>query len=477
MKKRSELFFNAVQVPLDAIMILLAALSAFIFRNVPEILALKPKLYTFSLHEYIEVVLVVVPLFLIIFALEGLYDLRVTRKFWKEALKVFLATSIGLVVIIVSIFLKREWFSSRFIILAGWLLAVIYVTLGRYILQSIQKYLLKKKGLGVHRVLLIGSNHKMDRIGRIIKKNLQMGYKIVGHFDSGSVHGIKELRKQVGIDEIILCDSSLTDSEQEKLIDYCAINNIAYKFIPTTLQTSRFEAGIFIGEPIIEIKHTQLDGWGKILKRTYDIISSIILIVIFSPLMLLIALAIRIESMFENRKGGPTIYKNERIGANGKKFNVFKFRYMKWEFCTDPNTPEGRKALEYEKELIEKKSIKKGPLYKIKNDPRKTKVGAFIEKYSLDELPQFFNVLKGDMSLVGPRPHQQREVDKYNEYHRRLLTIRPGVTGMAQVSGRSDLEFEDEYKLDVFYIENWSLWQDIQICLKTVLVVFKKRRN
>ena len=191
----------------------------------------------------------------------------------------------------------------------------------------------------------------------------------------------------------------------------------------------------------------------------------------------LVALLIKLESFAEQKKAGPIIYKNERIGGDGKKFDVFKFRYMKWEMCTDPNTKEGRKAIEYEKELIAKKSLRKGPLYKIKNDPRKTKVGAFIEKYSIDELPQFFNVLKGDMSLVGPRPHQQREVEKYSEYHRRLLTIKPGVTGMAQVSGRSDLQFEDEYKLDVYYIENWSLWQDIQICLKTVLVLFKRRRN
>ena len=193
--------------------------------------------------------------------------------------------------------------------------------------------------------------------------------------------------------------------------------------------------------------------------------------------MALVALLIKIESFFEKKKGGPIIYKNERIGGAGKKFEVLKFRYMKWDMCTDPNTPEGRQAIEFEKKLIEKRSLKQGPLYKIKNDPRKTRIGAFIERYSIDELPQFFNVLKGEMSLVGPRPHQQREVEKYSEYHRRLLTIKPGVTGLAQVSGRSDLEFEDEYKLDVYYIENWSLWQDIQICLKTVLVLFKRRRN
>ena len=477
MKKRSELFFSAIQVPMDGIMMLLAALSAFAIRNIPEIKALKPKLYNFSLDNYLHVILIIIPIALFIYAMEGLYNLKVTRKFWQETMKVFSATSIFLVVIIVTIFLKREWFSSRFIILAGWVLTVVYVTMGRYILQKIQRYLLETRSIGVHRLLLIGRNGKMDRILKLVRGNTSLGYRIVGHIDTGSIRAIREIKEERGVDEIIICDALLTDEEQEKLIDYCAINNISYKFIPTTLQTAKFEAGIFNGEPIIEIRHTPLEGWGKILKRAFDIVSSTIFIIILSPLMLVVALLIKLESFFEESNGGPIIYKNERIGSDGKKFNVYKFRYMKWEFCTNPNTPEGIKALEYEKKLIEELSIKKGPLYKIKNDPRKTKIGAFIEKLSIDELPQFFNVLRGEMSLVGPRPHQEREVAKYNEYHRRLLTIKPGVTGMAQVSGRSDLEFEDEYKLDVFYIENWSLWQDIQICLKTVLVLFKKRRN
>ena len=133
---------------------------------------------------------------------------------------------------------------------------------------------------------------------------------------------------------------------------------------------------------------------------------------------------------------------------------------------------------EFEKNLIAERNTRQGGvLYKIKDDPRRMKVGVVIERYSLDELPQFFNVLKGDMSLVGPRPHQEREVDRYAEYHRRLLTIKPGVTGMAQVSGRSDLAFEDEYRLDVFYIENWSLWMDVLICLKTAGALLKRRKN
>lgn len=469
--KRSELFFSAIQVPIDFLMIVLAAISSYAIRNVPEVLALKPKLYNFSFDKYMEVVLLVVPFFILIYAIEGLYNIRSTRKFWKEGLRVFSATSIGLVIVIVTIFLKREWFSSRFVILSAWMLGVFYVVLARYAVQLFQKWLLRKKGIGVHRVLLIGRNGKMDTIAKIILQDKNLGYKVVDQIETASLRVIKEIRQNRGIDEIILCEPSVTDAEQEKLIDFCAIQNIKFKYIPTTLQTLKFETGVLNGEPMIEVKNTPLDGWGRILKRIFDIIASIFGIVISSPILLLTAIAVKLDSR------GPIIYKNERIGNDGKKINVYKFRYFKNEFCTDPNTSEGRKAIELENELIKTQSVRKGPLYKIKNDPRKTRVGKIIERYSIDELPQFFNVLFGSMSLVGPRPHQKREVEKYMEYHRRLLTIKPGVTGMAQVSGRSDLDFEDEYKLDLYYIENWSLWLDIQICLKTIGVLFRKRKN
>jgi len=469
--KRSELFFSALQVPVDFLMILLASISAYVIRNVPEVLVLKPKLYTFSLDSYIKIVLIVAPFFILIYALEGLYNIRSTRKFWKETLKVFSATSIGLVVVIVTIFLKREWFSSRFVILAAWGLVTFYVVTARYLIQLFQKWLLRKKGIGVHRLLLIGRNGKMDTISKIIKQSPNLGYKIIDQIDTASLRVIKEIKIKKGIDEIILCEPTVTDAEQEKLIDYSAINNIKFKYIPTTLQTSKFDVGVLSGEPLIEIRNTPLDGWGKIAKRIFDLTASFLGIIITSPIMLITAIAIKLEDC------GPIIYKNERIGNDGKKFFVYKFRYMKWEFCVTKENSDLTKALEVEKKLIAKQSVRRGPLYKIKDDPRKTRVGKFIEKYSIDELPQLFNVFSGSMSIAGPRPHQKREVEKYMEYHRRLLTIKPGVTGMAQISGRSDLDFEDEYKLDLFYIENWSLWLDIQICLKTLGVLFRKRRN
>lgn len=469
--KKSELIFSAIQVPVDFTMIVLAAVSAFVVRDIPQIMTLQPKLYNFPFDIYMKVVLMVAPFFVLIYAIQGLYDIRSTRKIWKEIYRVFVATSIGLVIIIVTVFLKRDWFSSRFIILSGWFLSVLYVVLARIIIQEIQKLLLTKKGIGVHRVLLVGSNGKIGQIESMFRNNPRLGYKIIGKTETGSVTHIKNIREQKGVDEIIICDPMLTDAEQEKIIDYCAINNITYRFIPTTLQTSQFSIGILGGEPVIEVKHTPLDGWGKILKRIFDLAGSIALIIISSPILLLTAILIKLESK------GPVVYKNERIGADGEKFLTYKFRYMKWEYSIHRDNPNMQKALDYEKALIRERSIREGPLYKIKDDPRKTRVGKFIEKYSIDELPQFFNVLMGNMSLVGPRPHQEREVEKYREYHRRLLTIKPGVTGMAQVAGRSDLDFEDEYKLDLYYIENWSLWLDILLCFKTLGVLFRRRRN
>ncbi len=471
--KRSEIFFGAIQAPIDYAMIVLAALTAFAIRDIPQVIALKEKLYNFPFNAYLEIVLLLAPLILLLYTMEGLYKMRVTRRFWREAFDVFKATSLGLIILIVAIFLKREWFSSRFIILSGWVFVVFYVVLARYLVRSIQQWFLVNRGIGVHRVLLIGSNGKLRAMLSLFHKRPELGYAVVDHIEDASITHIKEIREQKGIDEIILCDPTITDLEQEKLLDFCEINNIAYRVLPTTLQTSRFSLGVFNGEPIIEFEHTPLDGWGKVVKRTFDIVGGIILTILFSPFMLLVAIAIKIED-----PKGPIIYKNERVGENGEKFFVYKFRYMLWKYCITKENPDFEAAVAFEKKLIEEHNVRKGGvLYKIKDDPRKMKVGAFIEKYSLDEILQFVNVIQGNMSLVGPRPHQEREVDRYKEYHRRLLTIKPGITGLAQISGRSDLPFEDEYRLDVFYIENWSLWFDSTICLKTIGAVLRRRKN
>ena len=453
-------------------MILLAAASAYFLRGTEFFQPYVSRVFNLAFDDYFRFALTVAPLFIVILAIEGLYRMRVTRRLWQELYGVTKAITIGLIILMIAVFLQREWFSSRFVILVSWFLAVVYVVFARFLLQRVQRWFLIHRGVGVHRLLLIGTNQRMYALKKLLTRDKTLGYRVVDHIDTASVTRVKEIRAKKGIDEIVIGDPTLTDDEQEKLFDYCQINNITYKYFPTTLQTPRFEMKIFNGEPVIEFQHTPLDGWGKVLKRAFDIVAGVILTILFSPVMLIIALLIKLEDA-----GGPVIYTNERIGENGEKIPVFKFRYMQWKWCINKANPNFQEALAYEKELIAERSLREGPLYKIKDDPRKTRVGAIIERYSIDELPQLFNVLRGEMSLVGPRPHQKREVEKYSEYHRRLLTIKPGVTGMAQVSGRSDLDFEDEYRLDVFYIENWSLWLDILICFKTAAALIRRRRN
>jgi exopolysaccharide biosynthesis polyprenyl glycosylphosphotransferase len=471
--KRSEVYFSTAQVPLDFIMILLAATTAYFLRDLPAFEGYVSKVFTLNFSDYIWAVAMLAPFCLFIFALEGLYSMRATRRFWPEFYRVAKATGLALVILIIVIFLNREWFSSRFVILFGWAFSVIYISSTRLVVQRIQKWLLVTREIGVHRVLLIGNNEKVNRVKRLFARNKSLGYKVVDQIEVASVSLIKEIRAAKGVDEIIVGDTSLTDEELEKLFDYCQINNVTYKYLPTTMQTSRVKMSVFYGEPMIEYEHTPLDGWGKVLKRIYDLVAGAILTILVSPIMLVVAILIKIED-----GSGPIIYKNKRIGENGEKFFVYKFRYMQWKYCITKENPNMEEAIAFEKQLIEERNVRKGGvLYKIKDDPRRMKVGAFIERFSIDELPQFFNVLRGDMSLVGPRPHQEREVEQYAEYHRRLLTIKPGVTGMAQVSGRSDLAFEDEYRLDVFYIENWTLLMDIIICFKTAGALLKRRKN
>ena len=471
--KRSEIFFSALQVPADFAMIILAASTAYFLRGMPMFHGYVSRVFEISFENYLRFTLTVTPLILLILAFEGLYTMRATRSFGKEAYGVLRAVSLGLIVLVLAVFINREWFSSRFVILVSWAFAVLYVIIARYLIRLVQRWFLVHRGMGIHRVLLIGTNKKMYALRRLLTRRKALGYRVVDHIDTASVSHIKELRQEKGIDEIVVGDPTLTDDEQEKLFDYCQIHNITYKYFPTTLQTQSYTMKIWNGEPIIEFSHTPLDGWGRIIKRSYDIVAGFLLTVIFSPAMLVIAFLIKLEDPH-----GPIIYKNERIGENGQKFFVYKFRYMLWKYCVTHENPHFDEAVVFEKQLIEERNSRKGGvLYKIKDDPRKMKVGAWIERFSLDELPQFFNVLQGTMSLVGPRPHQEREVARYSEYHRRLLTMRPGVTGMAQVSGRSDLAFEDEYLLDVFYIENWSLWLDIVICLKTARALLRRRKN
>ncbi len=322
--------------------------------------------------------------------------------------------------------------------------------------------------------MLVGNSKTTDTLIYEFASSKFSGYEVVKrlrNFDSDSAQELTEFLQTKEVDEIIQSDPNLSKAEVLKMFDFADEHHLTFKFAADLLGTKvlQTEVNEIAGIPIVEVKKTALEGWGRINKRIWDLVAAIILTILLSPIILLFALLVKIDSR------GPVIYKNIRIGKEGKSFKLYKFRSMLLQYCTGEEYADDT-AQEYERELIKVQNTKDGPVYKIANDPRVTKVGRFIRRWSIDELPQLFNVLKGDISIVGPRPHQPREVAKYELHHKKLLTIKPGITGMAQISGRSDLTFEEEVKLDTYYIENWSLLLDLSILLRTPAAVIRSRK-
>lgn len=476
MIKKSELIFTAIKLPLDYLMLILAGLTSYYLRFGEKVTQIKPVIFTFPIEKFFMAILVIAAIWLIFFAISGLYTFR-RLKIIDEIGKIILACSTGMSAVIIYMFFIRQLFDSRFIVLTAWIFAIIFVFVSRFILRLIQKTL-NKLNIGSHKVVAIGSGENSQQLIKAIEKQPSLGMKIIGHyteFNEKTKKQIDELHNKFFIDEIIQTNPEADRAQMDELMSYCVANNIIFKFAANIFQTcaTNIEVHMIGGFPVIEIRKTKLEGWWKIIKRLCDLIFGLIFLILASPIMLICAIAIKIESR------GPVIYKNERVKRGGTFF-VYKFRSMYSEYCIGPQFAkytDQKKVLEYEKKLIAQKSKRQGPVYKILNDPRRTKVGRFLERTSLDELPQLFNVIIGNMSLVGPRPHQPREVNNYTGYQRRVLDIKPGLTGLAQISGRSDLNFEDEVKLDTYYIENWSLKLDFWILLKTPFVILTKKHK
>ena len=467
--KRSELFFSFILVPVDFLMIVLAGISAYHIRASEIATEIRPILYNLPFSEFVLSLMVVSLTWLIIFAVAGLYRARGIKRF-DELSKVFFACFAGFGLIVIYIFFFREWFSSRFIILVGWLLAWAYVSVARLVVRFIQKQLFRY-GVGVHRVVVVGRGASADKLIKEWFSHRSRGYQVVKHYDDFDLETAQELAEYLkikAVDEIIQADPNLSKAEIVRLYDFADEHHLTFKYIADLLDTKVLKTEIdeVAGIPVIEVKKTTLDGWGRISKRLFDIIASGILIIILSPIYLLTAIIIKLDSsgpVFFNRldDGSPLC----RIGQAGRKFRYLKFRSM---------VP-GTDSLRYTS-LADRNVRDDGPMVKIKDDPRITRVGKFIRRFSIDELPELFLVFIGSMSLVGPRPHLPEEVAKYERHHKKVLTIKPGITGLAQVSGRSDLSFEEEVKLDIHYIENWSLARDIRILLRTPMAVLRHRQ-
>jgi exopolysaccharide biosynthesis polyprenyl glycosylphosphotransferase len=466
--KRFELAFAFLQLPVDYLMLFLAGLTAYYLRFSTFFTEIRPVIFKLSFNDYSAILTFVALGWVIIFAFAGLYSTNPNRKLSNELNKVVLACSTGFAAITIYVFFTLQKFDSRFLVLAGGILAVAYVSVGRIAIRLI-KILCYKFEIGLRKTVIIGTEEIAEKIKIALDAKPYFGYKIIGylrHFDAQKLSALGK------IDEIIFADPKGNENDAFSAIDYANEKHITFKYSADLFATisSNIAISTIAGIPVIEMRRTRLVGWWKIAKRLMDIIGSIFFIILFSPIYIISAIIIYIET------GTPILYKNERVGQEGEKFFAYKFRSMRQQFCTGAQfVKNGNKALKFEDELIQKQNIKTGPVYKIKNDPRVTKFGKFMRMTSIDELPQFFNVLFGSMSLVGPRPHQPREVNKYEKWHKTVLAINPGITGLAQISGRSDLLFDEEARLDIFYIEHWNIFLDIIILIKTPFIVFRRK--
>lgn len=467
--KRFQLFLMVIQVPLDFVLLLCAGISAYFLRFSSWALELKAVSFTLSMGEFIHRAIWFALLSLVFFAVLGLYRPNPNRKLGTDIVRIFLALSSSVAVVALYIMFTQQLFDSRFLVAASYAFAFFYMSFGRFFMWVIRRACFRMN-IGQRKVALIGNDAIASELKSTLEMQPELGYCISDVFEKFDTATKEKLEKNLP-DEIMFANPRAHEKESLRALQFANAHHITFKYSADLFSTLSANTAMYpIGSiPIVELKRTALDGWGSVIKRIFDVVLSFFVIVLVSPIMLVTAIIILIET------GRPIIYKNERVGIHGKKFFTLKFRSMYQKDSTGAQFG-GTKAEAKERELIKKQSMKAGPIYKIQNDPRVTPFGRFIRRWSIDELPQFFNVFVGDMSIVGPRPHQPREVELYEEAYRKVFALKPGISGLSQVSGRSDLSFEDEMRLDVLYIEKWSLGLDIIIFLKTPFILFKKRK-
>jgi len=460
--KKSEILFGLLKIPTDALSVFVALILSYNLRRaqvdlIPRLQLLEPAQTLPDPIVYITTFVIPgVCLFAIVAALLHLYGLRVTGSAWREIGNIMVSALVWVVVVMAWYFLiRKELFYSRILLVHSVFLIVLLVTVMRLSLVFLQRELLRM-GVGVRAVLSVG-NMALSHHARCVLEG-DIRYRYLGHYrDLQALRGYRDCN---AIDLMVQTDPNPDSRGTRDLVDFCRNNHIGYAFLPPIFADAPHQLRIErLGlVPMLRFQPTPLDGWGRVWKRLFDFVGSGVLLAALFPLFVLIAFCIVIDS------GWPVFYTSMRVGEQGKrKIPVLKFRTMVQ--CAD----------KMKAGLQDQNHRRSGPLFKVRRDPRVTSFGKILRKWSLDELLQLFNVLSGEMSLVGPRPHLPEEVKRYKPQERRVFAIKPGITGFAQVMGRSDLSFEDEVRFDLQYIEEWSPLLDCWILARTILVVIGRR--
>ncbi len=471
MKNNASLLYNVFLVIGDFLALLVAFGGAFVLRVSIDS---RPLAAAVSASTYLRIFLVLLPFWILIFTLLGLYENRIYEKRFIEIGRLFVGSFIGLLFVIFWNFLSvKPIFPAKLVPIYGFILAFILLVIFRN-LARLLRTISFRYGYGITNVLIMGNTTIASELADSLYDSSLSGYKVVGivggqsleHKDIKTFTSFEVACKHVGVEAIhsIVQTELYADSDKNNdILSFAQSNHIAYRFIPgnTELFVGNIEVELFRSSvPVIAVHQTPLLGWGRIIKRVFDIVLASILLVLTSPIMLLVA----VINFFSS---GGVFFRQTRLTRFNNKFRVFKFRsqYKKY----DGTTPEEAFAKIGKPELA-KKYRENGDF--LEKDPRTTPFGQFLRRTSLDELPQLFNVIKGDLSLVGPRALIPEELSAYEKRHA-ILSVKSGLTGLAQVSGRKNISFDERRQLDVYYVQNWSFWMDIVILVKTIRVIFQ----
>jgi len=460
-KRRARAVFAILLLLTDAAMMSLAFYLAYRLRLLTEYKQMFPFPY------YVGMLLIQVVTLLTLFFFAKLYHRQPALSRVDEVYTIFSNVSVGIIIdfAVISFFYKEELEYPRLMMLYSWALTIILVTLGR-LCNWLVRSGLQTQGWGRVRVLIVGTGEVGQMILGKIVHSQRLGYEMVGFVARddlarqeaqdipilGTAAGLPTIIEDYGVDEVIIALPDASHDEILSLISLCERERVSIKVFPDVFQIMAQEITIhdLKGLPMVSVRDIALRGWKLTLKRGMDLLIATLGLVFLSPLMMLLALLIKLDSH------GPVLFCQERTGLDAKPFWVIKFRSMYAGAETET-----------------------GPVWATANDPRRTRLGRFLRRFSVDELPQLINILLGEMSLVGPRPERpvfveqfQQSIPRYMDRHRE----KAGMTGWAQVNGlRGDTSIAERTKYDLWYIENWSLLLDIKIILRSLLAVFKAK--
>lgn len=462
LKRYSEVFISFVSI-FDLVLTSGAWLLAYYLRVILKVVPIQKGEPEFNIYSL--ALIVIIPISAIVYRYFGLYKPRREDRIIGEIFDIFRACVVAIIVLLGASFFYRRFEYSRIVVVFFFLVNFLFLTISRSFLRSILKSM-RAKGKNLRYALVVGSGKLGQQVLEKIERDPWMGIRVVGFVDDNeakigkNIHGIPVLGKinqlpgfitEYKVDQIFCALPFNEHHRLEEVVNTLSEEMVDLKIVPDLLSFVTLNSSIseLDGLPLIKLRESPLHGWGCVVKRIFDIVFSLCVIVPFLPIWLFISLLVKVTSP------GPVFYKQERLGLDGHVFPIYKFRSM------------GVGA-----------ESKTGAVWAKENDPRRTRFGTFLRKSCLDEIPQFINVLKGDMSVVGPRPERpvfieqfKKSIPKYMLRHK----MKAGITGWAQVNGwRGDTDLEKRIQYDIFYIENWSFWFDIRIIIMTF---FSLRKN